>query len=140
MNTLGERTVLAVDPGSSKCGMATVHRTAKGEIQVLWKGIVKSDEVGQAAEVQRTKNNFSLVVVGGGTTSRNTVEALRDHMPSIGILVVDEKDTTMNARERYWESNPRKGWRRLLPATLQTPPDPVDDFVAVILAERILSS
>jgi hypothetical protein len=80
------------------------------------------------------------MIVGSGTTSKALVQKLRDHMPSIGILVVDEKDTTMKARERYWVHNPRRGWRRLLPATLQTPPGPVDDFVALILAERVLEA
>jgi hypothetical protein len=59
-------------------------------------------------------------------------------MPSMGILVVDEKNTTLQARERYWEHNPRRGWRRFLPSTLQVPPADVDDFVALILAERVL--
>ena len=58
----------------------------------------------------------------------------------IRVVVGDEVlDTSVKARERYWEHNPRRGWRRLLPATLQTPPEPVDDFVALILAERVLS-
>jgi hypothetical protein len=56
----------------------------------------------------------------------------------MAILVVDEKDTTLQARERFWEHNRRRGWRRILPATLQVPPSPVDDYVAMILAERVL--
>jgi hypothetical protein len=66
------------------------------------------------------------------------VSRIREYLPSMGILVVDEKDTTFQARERYWEYHPRRGWRRLLPSTLQVPPDPVDDYVALILAERVL--
>ena len=31
-----------------------------------------------------------------------------------------------------------KGWRKLLPVTMQVPPEPVDDLVAVILARREL--
>jgi hypothetical protein len=79
-----------------------------------------------------------MVIVGNGTRSKDIAGLIRDGSPSMGILVVDERDTTMQARERYWEHNPRRGWRRLLPATLQTPPEPVDDFVALILAERVL--
>ena len=81
---------------------------------------------------------IDLVIVGNGTKSKEIVSEIRELAPSMGVLVVDEKDTTMQARERYWEHNPRRGWRRLMPATLQVPPDPVDDFVALILAERVL--
>jgi RNase H-fold protein (predicted Holliday junction resolvase) len=140
MSTLGERTVLAIDPGTSKCGVACVNRNGDGEFKILWKGIVPPAEIGTIAIKQRELNKYSLVAVGGGTASRPIVETLREHIPSIGILIVDEKDTTMDARARYWEHNPRRGWRRLLPATMQLPPQPVDDFVAVILAERVLST
>lgn len=141
MSTLGEKTILAVDPGTRKCGMAVVHRNSNGGFDILWKGIVEASKVGSEATNQvGSYKELSLVVVGGGTASRPIVESLRAAMPSIGILVVDEKDTTMNARERYWEHNPRRGWRRFLPATMQTPPVPVDDYVAVILAERVLST
>lgn len=133
-----ERTVLAIDPGSSKCGMALVKRNLEGEIEVLWRAIAPRagliENVGKAAEVAP----YSMVIIGKGTTSRTLVTELRDAFPSAAILLVDETDTTTQARERYWEHNPRKGWRKLLPSTLQVPPEPVDDFVALILAERVL--
>lgn len=133
------RTVLAVDPGSAKCGMALVHRDAEGKVSLLWRAIAKPEDLqarlDEAAEIEP----YSMVVIGSGTTSKDITRVIREHLPSMGILVVDERDTTLQARERYWEHNPRRGWRRLLPATLQMPPDPVDDFVALILAERVLS-
>ena len=79
-----------------------------------------------------------MVIVGGGTTSQSVVQRIREHLSSMAILVVDETDTTMQARERYWTVHERKGWRRMVPSTLQVPPEPVDDFVALILAERVL--
>ncbi len=140
MSTLGERTVLAIDPGTSKCGVACVKRTTNGDFKILWQGIVSPEQIGEVALDQKEKHEFSLVAVGGGTASRPIVDRLREAIPSVGILIVDEKDTTMDARARYWEFNPRRGWRRFLPATMQLPPQPVDDFVAIILAERVLST
>lgn len=135
-----ERVVLAIDPGSSKCGMALVKRTNDGEIKLLWRGISPRDnvlaQIGEAGGVEP----FSMLVVGQGTTSKTLVSDIRDEYPSAAILLVDETDTTTQARERYWEHNPRRGWRKLLPSTLQVPPEPVDDFVAYILAERVLSA
>ncbi len=140
MSSLGERTVLAVDPGSRKCGVALVERQEDGKINVIWKGITRTEKVAERVIELQSEGSFTLIVVGGGTTSRQTVEAIKQLLPSIGVLVVDEKDTTMNARERYWIDHPRRGWRRLLPASMQTPPVDVDDYVAVILAERVLST
>jgi hypothetical protein len=79
-----------------------------------------------------------MIIVGSGTSSKETVEEIRAHLPSVGILIVDETGTTLRARELYWKHIPRKGWRRLLPASMQVPPDPVDDFAALALVERVL--
>lgn len=137
--SLGSKTVLAVDPGTSKCGLALVRRNPGGDIELLWHTIAKVEGFCDALEEAAQQAEFSMVIVGSGTASRNFVELLRESMPSVGILVVDERDTTMQARERYWERNPRKGWRRLLPATMWVPPVPIDDYAAFVLAERVLT-
>lgn len=136
---MAEKTVLAIDPGTSKCGMALVRRDAEGNLSLLWRSIAQTEEVAEAVEEAHAQAVFSLIIIGSGTHSKQVVAKIRERHPSTGILVVDEKNTTMHARERYWEHNPRRGWRRLLPSTMLTPPDPVDDFVAYILAERVLA-
>jgi RNase H-fold protein (predicted Holliday junction resolvase) len=133
-----EKTVLAIDPGSSKCGMALVHRDENGHLDLLWRVVAKRGEVCERIDDAMSVQKFSMIIVGSGTKSTELVREIREKLPSIGILVVDEKDTSFQARERYWEHHPRRGWRRLLPATMQVPPEPVDDFVALILAERVL--
>ena len=139
MSQAGEKTVLAIDPGHAKCGLAVARRTADGEVELVWRKVSAAAELGSAIEEAAEACRYSLVIVGSGTRSKEIVEQLREWMPSIGILVVDERDTTLQARERYWEHNPRRGWRRFVPSTMQVPPNPVDDFVALILAERVLA-
>jgi RNase H-fold protein (predicted Holliday junction resolvase) len=133
-----DKTVLAIDPGTAKCGMALVRRDANNTMSLLWRAIAPSDELEAHIDQAYQAAPFSLVIIGSGTSSSNAINRVREHMPSMGILVVDEKNTTLQARERYWTHNRRRGWRRLLPSTMQLPPDPVDDFVALILAERVL--
>ena len=133
-----KRTVLAIDPGTSKCGMALARRGAQG-VDLIWRRIIATDELEAGLEEALAEAAFDLIVVGSGTSSRPLVERIKERLPSMGVLIVDEKDTTMQARERYWQANPRRGWRRLLPSTMQVPPEPVDDFVALILAERVLA-
>lgn len=136
----GEKIVMAIDPGSSKCGLALVRRSEEGKIELLWRSIEDAQKTSEIVRKKREETPFSLIVVGSGTKSRTLVDDLRQKMPSIGILIVDEKDTTMQARERYWVHNPRKGLWKLIPSTLRKPPVPVDDFVALILAERVLAT
>lgn len=140
MSVLNEKTVLAIDPGSRKLGMALVKRTSENKLNLLWHKICPVEMLASALVEANATETYSMVIVGNGTGSNDLVTELRREQPSIGILIVNEKDTTMQARERYWEHHPRTGWRRLLPATLQVPPNPVDDFVAMILAERVLLS
>lgn len=137
---LGDKTLLAIDPGSAKCGLALVHRDEHDDIHLVWHGIIPPAQVPERVTELQIQHNFSLIVVGNGTTSRTLVEALRESMPSIGILVIDEKDTSVQARERYWEHNPRRGLWKFLPATLRVPKEPIDDYAALVLAERVLAN
>jgi hypothetical protein len=52
---------------------------------------------------------------------------------------VPERDTTRRARERYFADHPPRGWRRLIPLSLQTPSVPIDDYAAWIIAEQFLA-
>lgn len=133
------KTVLAIDPGSSKVGMALVRRDEFGKVILVWRAIApRADVVAKVSEAA-TVEPYSLVIVGGGTSSKALIQELRENLPSLAILVVDERNTSFEARERYWEHNPRRGWRKLVPATMQMPPEPLDDYAALILAERVLN-
>jgi RNase H-fold protein (predicted Holliday junction resolvase) len=133
-----DKVVLAIDPGRNKCGFALVRRDDRGKVHLLWRRICNVEDLESVLTEASSVAEYSMLVVGGGTTSRSLVHRLREAVPSLGILVVDEKDTTMHARERYWEHNPRRGWRRLLPATMQVPPESIDDFAALVIAERVI--
>jgi len=98
-----------------------------------------TDALGDALLLAEDGFHPDLVVVGDGTKSMQIQAKIREALPGKAVLVMDEHDTTIRARERYWIEIPRRGWRRLLPSSLQVPPVPIDDFVAVILAERVLN-
>lgn len=139
MNLLPEKTVLAIDPGHSKCGLALVERTSQGEIRLLWHAIAPVEQLIPYTKQALAVTPFQMLIIGAGTNSKAVTLQIKEHLPSIGVLLIDEKNTTLDARAKYWEHNPRKGWRRFWPATLQVPPRPIDDFAALILAERVLS-
>ena len=135
---MSEKTVLAIDPGTSKCGMALVQRSVDMQVKLLWRAIIPTTAIVPKLHEAYSTHPYTLIVIGSGTNSNNVIKSVREHLGSMAIMVIEEKDTTMQARERYWEHHQRKGWRRLVPSTLQVPPGPVDDFAAMILAERVL--
>ena len=125
--------VVAVDPGREKCGVAVLDFSG-----VLYRRVIKTTDLSQ--EVSGLSNRYrpDCIVLGDGTTSREAKEEIIAACPNLKLTVVDEKHTTEEARREYWQYNPPRGWRRLLPRTMLTPPEPVDDLVAVILARRFL--
>jgi RNase H-fold protein (predicted Holliday junction resolvase) len=132
------KVILAIDPGHAKCGFALARRESDGSVSLLWHKVEPTDSLIEAVSEAGDHEDFSMVVIGSGTESKMVTEKVREHLPSIGILVVDEKDTSLQARELYWRHNPRRGWRFLLPASMQVPPEPIDDFAALVMARRVL--
>ena len=126
--------VAAIDPGREKCGVAIVAEDG----EVLEQSIVAT--VWLADEMVERVRRFSpeRILLGNGTTSRAAEAIIREILPDIPIEIVDEYRTTDDARRAYWKANPPTGWRRFFPTSMQVPPEPVDDYVAVLLAQRYL--
>jgi hypothetical protein len=52
--------------------------------------------------------------------------------------MVDERYSSLEARDRYWQMYPPKGITSLIPQGFRQPPRPIDDIVAILLIERYL--
>lgn len=125
------RPVLAIDPGREKCGVAVL--ASDGEVLVQRVVTTAGLDAAVGALIRAYEPN---VIMGNGTTSadaKKRVEAL-----GVPVTLVDEYRTTDAAKCAYWKAHPPRGWRRLMPRGMLVPPVPVDDFVAVILAQRFL--
>ena len=123
--------VLAIDPGREKCGVAVLATDGR----ILVQEVVVTAEL-DAVVGALIAAYTPIVIMGNGTTSvaaKARVEAL-----GYEVILVDEYRTTDAAKRAYWEAHPPRGWRRLVPRGMLVPPVPVDDFVAVILAQRFL--
>lgn len=126
--------VLGVDPGRQKVGLAVIDD--QGEI--LWRAIVPVVELGTAIREALDKYSPPVMALGGSTASGGAKTILAGVGAKVDIRVVDEKNSTLEARALYWEAHPPAGWRRLIPRSLQVPPEPVDDFAAAVVARRLL--
>ncbi len=129
------RHVIAVDPGRDKCGLAVV----RDDGCVLHTAVVPTGRIGPVVARLCERYPDSALVLGDRTAAHDVAAALTEHV-EINTVLVDEHRSSEQGRRRYFRDNPPRGWRRLLPLGLQTPPRPYDDYVAVILAERYLDS
>ena len=127
--------ILAVDPGRDKCGLALI----RSDRTIIEKAVVPASAVGEAVARILHANPEAVLVMGDRTAAAETAAALRAGL-HVSPRLVDEHRSTEQGRRRYFRDNPRRGWRRLLPVGLQTPPRPYDDYVAVVIAERYLDS
>jgi RNase H-fold protein (predicted Holliday junction resolvase) len=127
--------VFAVDPGSHKVGYAVVHSDlTHGEM-----GIASINEVvilinRSFAEAHSDDN--PVLVVGDGTGSKCFCNRFKNLVTVPSICLVNERDTTLAARQKYFEENPPKGLLRLLPAGLRFPPRPLDDYAAWLIGVK----
>ena len=124
--------VLAIDPGSAKCGLAVVQRDGA----VRFRAVVPTARVVADARELAVAYRPDAVVIGNGTGSKPLLLQLQASGLPAPLLTVDESYTSQAARLRYLATNAPRGWQRLLPRSLRTPPVPYDDYVAVLLAER----
>ena len=54
-------------------------------------------------------SSIEAICIGLATNSRDIVRLCRSRWPEIPIVIVDETNTTLDARRRYYEENPPKG-------------------------------
>lgn len=76
------------------------------------------------------------VLVGDRTGSAEVLRRLQGVGLEAPATLVPEHGTTLKARRRYFQDHPPQGWRRFLPLSLQVPPEPYDDYAAIVLAEE----
>ena len=117
-----------------KCGYAVV--AGSGERLTL--EIVPVERL-----VERTSVDIaagaSMICVGNATRSASVVAMLRERWPDVPITLVDERDTTLLARRRYYEDHPPRGLLRFVPRGLLVPKEPLDGYAALLIVERHLA-
>lgn len=129
-------TIMGFDPGRDKCGVAIMNN--QGE--VLYNQVINSPEVVNLLPQLFGQFACQILVMGDQTTSQLWQDQLKIILPSVPIILLDESYTTAQARQRYWQIYPARGFTKLIPLSMRTPPRPVDDIVAIILIEKYLQA
>lgn len=133
---MSESYYLGFDPGRDKCGLAIVT----GQKKVIVHEVVLAEEALEVIRKILQTYPIKAIIIGNQTTSKAWQEKLKQGLTQpIEIKTVNERNSTLEARDRYWQMFPPQGLTKLLPQGLRQPPRPIDDIVAILLVERYLA-
>lgn len=132
LRTPGPGPLAGLDPGRSKCGLVLTDPERR---QIVTAAVLPPAQTLELLASWQGGAGLAAVVLGNGTGSSFWQQRLE---PGLLVLPVEERGSTLAARERYWQLHPARGWRRLLPEGLRQPPRDWDDVVAQLLLERWL--
>jgi len=135
---------LAIDPGTQKAGIAIADLPDEPlpeaqllrALRLLHRAVLSREELLSRLPEWLERYAPQRLLLGSGTGSRVLLAQLRERFPSLHWELVEERDTTLQARAIYFHFHPPRGWRRLLPRGLRVPPEPYDDYVALLLILR----
>lgn len=125
--------ILAIDPGREKTGIAILKNS-----DVLEHKIINSDELVQIIKSLLEKYIIKTIIMGNGTSSKKKYDLLKREFMDRDIVLINEYRTTDEARKLYFQENPPKGWKKLIPLGMQVPPVPVDDYAAIVIGRKYL--
>ncbi len=145
--------ILGLDPGRDKVGWAFVGLDKAlllsgifpaSDRALFWRALRASSRDEEALSAWVLERPFrgsgfpfpSAFVVGKGTCGDELVADLRRQAFGCRVLCVDERNTTLEARELYWRLHAPSWWQRFLPRALWIPPRPLDDLAAWAIAMR----
>ena len=118
--------VVGLDPGKN-IGVAFVNAKEK----LVYRTIITLEEL-RGLELPPG----ITIVVGNGTGSDKVQEVLRERGKAFALM--DERDTTLEGRELYFQANPPRGLLKLIPEGMRSPPRLIDDYAAYAIALRFL--
>ena len=136
---------LGIDPGRDKTGVALVEETGHIlAVQVMRTRNFSDTLLQFLYDRLQVRNTWGLrkilkaVVLGNGTGSEAHKQWVEKALPGYPVYIVDEKYSTKEAKALYWQLYPPHGLRRLIPLGLQTPPEPLDGYAAVVQVHRFM--
>ena len=122
--------VISIDPGKCKCGLVLVDLHKKKVHQAI---VLNTEFLPNYVKNLHSSENISKVIIGNGTTSRQNIEKLR--FIKKDLIIVEERNTTLRAKKRYFELFPTRGFKTLLPKEIFIMNKNLDALSALIILE-----
>ena len=98
-------TILGFDPGRGKCGVAVVRDSSGAERVILHHDVVAAELALSAIAALVVEHGVTQLVLGDQTSSREWRGELEE-IVKLPIALVDERNSTLEARDRYWKMYP----------------------------------
>ncbi|HEX9744829.1 MAG TPA: resolvase [bacterium] len=130
---LGKKTLLAIDPGRDKCGVAVIDE----DNEIQFRAVASKPDFRQAVIDLIGVFHPARVVIGDGTASEE-VKHIVETFYAGDIISGQEVNSTLEARNLAWEKNPPVGLIRMLPRIFWPQPDGIDGWAAVVIGRRNL--
>ena len=135
LSAVDQPLILGFDPGRQKCGIALMGLDRK----IHYHQVIAADSVIATIDALRQSFPISQLVMGDQTTAQAWKQKLTQDLPQpLRIVTVDERYSSLEARDRYWQMYPPQGLDRLIPLGMRGTRRQIDDIVAIILIERYL--
>lgn len=125
---------IGIDPGMLKCGYALVSFSG-GKLALE---VIPTTELTSRMQRDIDIGPIKMICVGNATTSEKLVRLITVKWPNVPLTVVDERNTTLEARRLYYEDHPPRGLMRLVPRGLLVPKEPLDAYAALLIVRRYL--
>lgn len=145
--------ILAFDPGRDKNGFAFVD----DDCSLILSGIFESSEREKFFDdlilnhglskyiierrIESLPENIishvKFIATGNGTHSKEFHDYLKTRI-NLEVLVVDERNTTLEARKLYWKIHEPGFMMRLLPESMRVPSRVLDDLAAWSIGIRAM--
>jgi RNase H-fold protein (predicted Holliday junction resolvase) len=125
--------LLGIDPGTRKCGFAVIDGLGTRPLEL---GIAPLDAFAERLATITSRFAIDRVAIGEGTNAAMIVTMVRT--TGLPYALVDERETSLLARARFFDDHPPRGWRRFVPRGMLLPDRPIDDYAALLIAERYL--
>ena len=122
--------MISIDPGKCKCGLVLVDFPKKKVDQAI---VLNTEFLPNYVKNLNGSENISKVIIGNGTTSRQNIEKL-DFIKN-DLIIVEEKNTTLRAKKRYFEIFPTRGLKSFLPKEIFIMNKNLDALSALIILE-----
>ena len=122
--------VVAIDPGISKCGIVVADIKNK---KVFRAQVIQSKNLLTVAEKIYKSENKPEFLIGNGTSSQKYVNDLVELIPN--LLIVEEKNSTFRAKQRYFEIFPLRGFKSYLPREIFILNKNLDALAALVIME-----
>lgn len=133
MESSDTRTIIAIDPGSDKCGIAVLAMTGI----IIFRRTAARSDIEQILRELHLRYEPEKYSVGDGTNSA-MISKMVEKISGVKPDMIPERDSTLEGRSLAWDVNPPGGIFRILPRIFWPLPKDIDSWAAVVIGRRSL--